>query len=77
MYTIISAVLGQQRKSDVMTSFGHSACSAVYLHKQVPHCQMLVEMKMDLVGINRPIVSVDEIFSLILCGFFLGGGGAA
>jgi hypothetical protein len=30
MYTIFSAVLRQQRKSDVMTSFGHSARSAVY-----------------------------------------------
>jgi hypothetical protein len=30
MYTIFSAVLRQQRKSDVMTSFGHSAHSAVY-----------------------------------------------
>jgi hypothetical protein len=30
MYTIFSAVQRQQRKSDVMTSFGLTACSAVY-----------------------------------------------
>jgi hypothetical protein len=36
MYTIFSAVQRQQRKSDVMTSFGLAACSAVYY--QVPHC---------------------------------------
>jgi hypothetical protein len=30
MYTIFSAVLRQQRKSDVMTSFSHSDRSAVY-----------------------------------------------
>jgi hypothetical protein len=30
MYTIFSAVLRQQRKSDVMTYFGHSSRSAVY-----------------------------------------------
>jgi hypothetical protein len=30
MYTIFSAVLRQQRKGDVMTSFGNSADSAVY-----------------------------------------------
>jgi hypothetical protein len=29
-YTIVSAVRRQQRKSDVMTYFGHSARSAVY-----------------------------------------------
>jgi hypothetical protein len=32
MYTIFSAVQGQQRKSDVMTSFGLTVCSAVYYH---------------------------------------------
>jgi hypothetical protein len=34
MYTIFSAVQRQrqQRKSDVMTSFGLAACSAVYYH---------------------------------------------
>jgi hypothetical protein len=31
MYTIFSAVLRQQRKGDVMTSFGLSARSAVYI----------------------------------------------
>jgi hypothetical protein len=36
MYTIFSAVQRQQRKSDVMTYFGLTACSAVYY--QVPHC---------------------------------------
>jgi hypothetical protein len=30
MYTIFSAVLRQQRKSDVMTSFGLSARSVIY-----------------------------------------------
>jgi hypothetical protein len=35
MYTIFSAVQRQQRKSDVMTSFGITACSAIYY--QVPH----------------------------------------
>jgi hypothetical protein len=30
LYTIFSAMLCQQRKSDVMTSFGHSARSAIY-----------------------------------------------
>jgi hypothetical protein len=30
MYAIFSAVQRQQRKSDVMTSFGLAACSAVY-----------------------------------------------
>jgi hypothetical protein len=32
MYTIFSAVQRQQRKSYVMTSFGLTACSAVYYH---------------------------------------------
>jgi hypothetical protein len=35
MNTIFSAVQRQQRKSDVMTSFDLTACSAVYY--QVPH----------------------------------------
>jgi hypothetical protein len=35
MYTIFSAVQRQQRKSDVMTSFVLTACSAVYY--QVTH----------------------------------------
>jgi hypothetical protein len=30
----------QQRKSDAMTSFGVTACSAVYY--QVPHCRFLI-----------------------------------
>jgi hypothetical protein len=38
MYTIFSAVQRQQRKSDVMSSFGLTACSAVYY--QVPHCSI-------------------------------------
>jgi hypothetical protein len=32
MYTIFSAVQRQRRKSDVMTSFGLTVCSAVYYH---------------------------------------------
>jgi hypothetical protein len=32
MYTIFSAVQHQQRKSDVITYFGLTACSAVYYH---------------------------------------------
>jgi hypothetical protein len=40
MYAIFSAVQRQQRKSDVMTSFGLTACSAVYY--QVPHCRFLI-----------------------------------
>jgi hypothetical protein len=32
MYIIFSAVQRQQRKSDVMTSFGLTTCSAVYYH---------------------------------------------
>jgi hypothetical protein len=36
MYTIVSAVLRQQRKSDVMTSFGHSARSTVYYQAGSP-----------------------------------------
>jgi hypothetical protein len=32
MHMIFSAVQRQQRKSDVMTSFGLTACSAVYYH---------------------------------------------
>jgi hypothetical protein len=32
MYMIFSAVKRQQRKSDVMTSFGLAACSAVNYH---------------------------------------------
>jgi hypothetical protein len=40
MYTIYSAVQRQQRKSDVMTSFGLIACSAVYY--QVPNCRFLI-----------------------------------
>jgi hypothetical protein len=35
-YTILSAVLRQQRKSDVMTSFGHSARSTVYCKAVFP-----------------------------------------
>jgi hypothetical protein len=37
MYTIFSAVLRQQRKSDVMTSFGLTAHSAVY-YQAGSHC---------------------------------------
>jgi hypothetical protein len=37
MYTIFSAVQRQQRKSDVMMSFGLTACSAIYYQLQVPH----------------------------------------
>jgi hypothetical protein len=33
----------QQRKSDVMTNFGLTACSAVYY--QVPHCRFLINLK--------------------------------
>jgi hypothetical protein len=40
MYTIFSVVQRQQRKSDVMTSFGLTACSTVYY--QVPHCTFLI-----------------------------------
>jgi hypothetical protein len=40
MYAIFSAVQCQQRKSGVMTSFGLTACSAVYY--QVPHCRFLI-----------------------------------
>jgi hypothetical protein len=36
IYTIFYAVLRQQTKSDVMTSFGHSACSAVYYQAGSP-----------------------------------------
>jgi hypothetical protein len=36
MYTIFSAVLLQQRKSDAMTSFGHTTRSAIY-YKPGPH----------------------------------------
>jgi hypothetical protein len=36
MYTIFSAVLRQQRKSDVITSFGLTACSAVYYQAGSP-----------------------------------------
>jgi hypothetical protein len=36
MYTNFSAVLRQQRKSDVMTYFGHSTRSAVYLRAGSP-----------------------------------------
>jgi hypothetical protein len=32
MYMIFSAVQRQQRESDVITSFGLTACSAVYYH---------------------------------------------
>jgi hypothetical protein len=39
MYTIFSAVQRQHRKSDVMMSFGLTACSAIYY--QVPHCMNL------------------------------------
>jgi hypothetical protein len=36
MYTIFSAVLRQQAKSDVMTCFGNSARSAVYYQAGSP-----------------------------------------
>jgi hypothetical protein len=36
MYTIFSAVLRQQMKSDVMTSFGHSDRSAIYYQAGSP-----------------------------------------
>jgi hypothetical protein len=48
MYTIFSAVQRQQRKSDVVTSFGLTACSAVYY--QVPHCRFLIEYSVALKG---------------------------
>jgi hypothetical protein len=40
MYTIFSVVQRQQRKSDVMTYFGLTACSAVYY--QVPYWRFLI-----------------------------------
>jgi hypothetical protein len=46
MYTIFSAVQRQQRKSDVMTSFGLTACSAIYY--QVPHCRFLIDLLIPL-----------------------------
>jgi hypothetical protein len=33
----------QQRKSDIMTSFSLTACSAVYY--QVPHCGFLISVQ--------------------------------
>jgi hypothetical protein len=39
--TIFSAMQRQQKQSDVMTSFGLTACSVVYY--QVPHCRFLIE----------------------------------
>jgi hypothetical protein len=36
MYTIVSAVLRQQRKSDVMTYFGLTARSAIYYEADSP-----------------------------------------
>jgi hypothetical protein len=36
MYTIFSAVLRQQGKSDVITSFGHTARSAIYYQAGSP-----------------------------------------
>jgi hypothetical protein len=41
-FLFFSAVQRQQRKSDVMTSFGLTACSAVYY--QVPHCMFLIPL---------------------------------
>jgi hypothetical protein len=37
MYTIFSAVLRQQRESDVMRYFGHSARSAIYYQAGSPY----------------------------------------
>jgi hypothetical protein len=51
MYTILSAVQRQQRKSDVMTYFGLAACSAVYY--QVPHSANI------MIIINVPFSSVS------------------
>jgi hypothetical protein len=46
MYTISSAVLRQQRKSDVMTCFGRSAHSAVYYQAGSPlsKCKLLQQI---------------------------------
>jgi hypothetical protein len=38
-YAIFSEMLRQQRKSDVMTSFGLSVSSAVYYEASSPLCQ--------------------------------------
>jgi hypothetical protein len=43
MYTIFSAVLHQQRKSDVMTHCGRSARSAVYYEAGSPLANQLEE----------------------------------
>jgi hypothetical protein len=43
---ILSAGQRQQRKSDVMTSFGLAACSAVYY--QVPDCRFLIDKHTNL-----------------------------
>jgi hypothetical protein len=40
IYSILSTVLRQQRKSDVITSFGHFARSAIY-YKAGSHCEIL------------------------------------
>jgi hypothetical protein len=42
MYMIFSSVVRQQRKSDVMTSFGHSTRSAIY-YKADSHYKIHVE----------------------------------
>jgi hypothetical protein len=50
MYAIFSAVQRQHRKSDVVTSFGRTAGSAVYY--QVPHCRFLINLSPRNVSIN-------------------------
>jgi hypothetical protein len=41
MYTIVSAVLCQQRKSDVMTSFGHSLAAPSIIKQVLYYCGMV------------------------------------
>jgi hypothetical protein len=61
MYTIVSAVLRQQKESDVMTSFGLSARSAVYYEagSQGTISKFLHAQKNNIFYLNLPAIHSD------------------
>jgi hypothetical protein len=68
MYTIFSAVLRQQRKSDVMTSFGDSACSAVYYKAGFPffaHAALVMTLAEAIHCVVQSIPGMVSILSIL------------
>jgi hypothetical protein len=72
MYTIFSVVHRQRRKSDVMTSFGLTACSAVYYHAGSSLGTLAQRLRLGQAGQRRcpshatHVSHMDGVFYLLL-----------